>query len=448
MNAYLTVLYDKLKKDKVTVEGIFDFLNTKGIVFGVKKDEIKKIVASQALISNFVVAKGEGMPADKNTFVEYHIDMGCSIIPAAKNDGSVDFSEIKDIVYVHKGDKICDIRIPSGRLECRDIFGKKFIPDTDAYLPQLGSGVEYNTEECRVYAALDGYVNYSDETIDVMPALQVKDDIGDGVYDSNVVIYAHIKEGKTIRSTGNIIIFGDLKDVNVESGKNIVIYGSLKDSEKCMVKAVGNITCKFIEDINLYCGGNIYTTHMVKCVAKAGKSIVASGEGLIKSGRYTVGENVSAGVLGDRQIRNLIINIWENWYESENNTDDDKSKLIQCEAELSELREQYMQLGDNLETLKKMNVTSAQKNANKARMIRNVTLVRAKVMTSMINHRKYHEKLSEKINNKRIEIACSGEIYRGVRFRIGQESYAISDDVSNRAFFLNGEGVFLYRQYK
>lgn len=447
MRAYLTVLYDNLN-ETITVDGILDYLQSKGICFGICKEEIEKTVENKYLISNLLVAKGEGLSESSDSFVEYDKEIGCSIIPKTGNDGFVDFSAIKEPVYVHKGDRICSIKVPTDKLDCTDIYGRKFVLGESSYLPAFGQGVEYRRNETAVYALLDGCVDYEDNIIDVIPAHIIRDNTANGSYVGNVVIYSQINEGMTIKSDENIVICGDIKNVNIEAGGSIVVHGSIQDDGKCMIRAGKNIVCRDISTVNLYCGGSVYSTKLTKCIAKAGKSIMVNGVGQIASGRYTAGESVIANVLGNEGSNNLIINIWENWYNIENNTgEDEHSQLIQCEEDLSELRDQYMQLGKSLDTLKNMEYVSGE-NANRSNIIRYITLVRAQVMHSIAVHRKKYEKIADSLRSKKREIACSGEIFRGVQFRIGQTGYTVPDNTSNRVFYLNGENVFLYRQYK
>lgn len=447
MRAYLTVLYDKLT-ETVTSEAILDFLSKRNVVFGICEEEIKKAVENKNLISNLLVAKGEGPASDKNNFLEYTFERGCSAIPCANSRGAVDFSRLKEPVYVHKGDIICKVKIPENNFKCTDVFGKSFVLSEEDFLPNFGPSIEYNKNDKKIYAAIDGCLDYSEYRIDIMPVKIIKDETAEGDYVGNIVIYSKIKEGSHIRTDGHIIICGDATQSNFEAGGSVVIHGYVRGVGKCTIKSGRDIICRSISKMNLYCRRNICSTYMSACIAKAGSCVIATGDGVIESGRYTAGEAVIANRLGSEKTGELMLNIWDNWYNLENNTgDDEKTQLLECEEELSELREQYMQLEKSLNTLKSMEYVEGA-NANRANIIRRITLARAQVMHSIAAHKKKIEKISYRVRSKKMEIACSGDIYRGVQFRIGQAAYSVPDNTSNRVFYLNGNDVFLYKQYK
>lgn len=447
MRAYLTVLYDNLTV-VVTAEHIIDYLEFKGVVFGICKEDIIRAVDKKQMISNLLVAKGIGLREDTNKHIVYNKDLIYSLVPRTDNEGFVNFPLMKEPVYVRKGDLICSIKMPSDKLSGTDIYGHEFYLSEENFIPKLGAGVQYSRDDKKVYAAIDGCVDYEKNIIDVIPVHILKNGTESRNYIGSVVIYSKIEENIKLKCSENIIICGSVRNVSIEAGGNVVIHGSLYTDSKHFIKAGKSIVCRDISNYNLYCGGSIYSTRLIQCIAKAGRSIMVNGTGEIVSGRYTVGETVYANVLGNPESKSMMINIWENWYSVENNTtDDEKMALVQLEDDLAELRDQYMQLGISLDSLKNIGYAKGI-NPKRANIMRRITLMRAQIMHSIVENKNKYEQTLEKVRRKRMEIACSGEIFRGVQFRIGQAAYTVPDNTKNRRFYLNGENVFLYKQYK
>lgn len=448
MCAYLTVLYDNLR-EKITTENIIDYLKSKNIVFGILEDEIKKNVENKSLISNLLVAKGECFDFDKDKVVQCSIDKCCSLIPCADEDGFINFNNIKKPVFVENGDVLGNVNLFPEMLKYKNIFGKSCTLSEDYFLPKLGNGVSYDKKTKKLYSEIDGYVNYSDNIIDVLPARVFENSLQSGTYEENIIVYADILSQLDIKTSKNIIVFGNVENTHIEAGENIVVYGNIEDESKNTLKSGSDIIAPVIKNVNLYCRKNIISNMIIKCVAKAGKSIFVNGA--VCSGHYTVGERFAANELRNTDEDELMINVWEAWYNSENNIEEDAIRdMSECGIKLSELHEQYIKLEKSLNLLKNMNYNEGG-NVGRANILRQVTIARAQVMHAIIENEKKYNSLVEKVyreKKKKPEIACSGKIFAGTCFRIGSASYTVPKNTENKIFYTSSENIFLYKQYR
>lgn len=448
MYAYLTVLYDNLT-ETITTESILDFLKSKNIVLGILEDEIRKNVENKTLISNLLVAKSEYFDFDKEKVIDYKIDKKCSLIPCAEKDGFIDFKSIKKPVFVHKDDDLGKVKLLPEMLEYKNIFGKSCTLNAKHFLPELGDGVRYDKETKTLYSEVDGYVSYLDNVISVLPAKVFDGSLDSGIYEENIIVFSDIKPKAVIKAAKNIIVIGEVKDAQIDAGGNIVVYGNIDDESKNTIKSGANIISPTIRNVNLYCRGNIIANTLVQCVAKAGKSIFVNGT--IDAGHYTVGEKVTAKELKNTEDNELMINIWESWYNLENKIVDDSVRaMAESEKNLAELHEQYIKLEKSLNSLKNMDYVEGG-NANRANILRKVTIARAQVMHAIIANKRQYSSLAEKAyqeKKKKPEIACSGKISGGTFLRIGSASYTVPNNTDNKIFYTNSRNVFLYKQYQ
>lgn len=141
--------------------------------------------------------------------------------------------DIKDINYIHKGEKIAEFVSRVEGKPGRDIFGNEIVIDIPDELPVIKENVE--KREDYLYAKIDGRVVFSDEEIEVYPQLLIPRDLteedGDIIFnEGDVVIEGSIMDKCFIKAKGMVVVKGGAHHSDIFSEHGVFIHGNVSKS--------------------------------------------------------------------------------------------------------------------------------------------------------------------------------------------------------------------------
>ncbi|MFC5532481.1 DUF342 domain-containing protein [Cohnella yongneupensis] len=333
----------------LTVKDLEQFLSARGIRFGVQSDTLYLISQKpqEFFFTQNIVAVGTAPKNGKDGFIRYLFDSNDQGRgPAEREDGSVDYKDLKQLANVKAGQLIAE-RIPSEPgVPGKAVTGEDIAPkDGKDALFKIGKNVVVNPEKTGMYAAIDGLVTKTDkEKLNVFPVFEVNGDVdykvGNIDFVGTVVIRGNILTGFRVKASGDIRVTGGIEGAEVESDGSIEIVGGIIGSNKGHVKAGRNVRCSFIQEGNVYAGEDVFVSQSIMhSNVRAGRWVNCTGsKGLIVGGLVQAGDRVTARMIGNSMSTATSIEV---------------GVRPELRQELSELRTTIKQLVDSIDKSEK-----------------------------------------------------------------------------------------------
>ncbi len=349
MQAYL--VFRRVEGDlKLTSRELEQYLLSQGIKYGVQTDTLYLIAQrpQEFFFTQNVIAVGTPAKPGKDGYINvlFGEDNEQERRPTEREDGSVDYKEVKQLANVKTGQLIAERVPPEPGIPGKAVTGEDILPKEGKETHfKIGKNVVVNPEKIGMYAAIDGLVTKTDkDKLNVFPVYEVNGDVdykvGNIDFVGTVVIRGNVLTGFRVKASGDIRVTGGIEGAEVESDGSIEISGGVIGSNKGFVKAGCNIRCSFVQDGNVVAGEDILVTQSIMhSNVRAGRSVKCIGaKGLIVGGLIQAGEHVSARMIGNSMSTATVIEV---------------GVRPELRQELNDLRSVMRQLAENMDKSEK-----------------------------------------------------------------------------------------------
>ena len=297
-----TIKYDTKAGTRLpTKEMVLDALKSKRIKFGIDEDAIEEGIQS---LTPFVAA--EGIPAipGENAYIDRKFDLGVKGRPVVDEYDRVDYKNLNLFVLAKKNETLA-IRIPQkpGK-PGTNIFGDKIPAMNGRPIPMPQGKNTQVVGEHQLIATINGQIVDSGNRISIDPRLEIKGSVGVGTgdidFDGSVSITGSVKQGYSVKATGDVEIKGSVSGAEV-SGRNVYISGGITGANRGKVYAEVDARCAFTENAVVEAGNDIYIADAaLHSTLRAGKKIIIEDKrGQITGGMSVAGEEIRAKVIGN-----------------------------------------------------------------------------------------------------------------------------------------------------
>jgi uncharacterized protein len=292
-------------------------LNQSGIIYGVDNEVFFRDIQSG---KRYLIAKGTPPVNGKNSVINmYRL---AESKPEINQDGTVDFYELKLINRVKVGDWLGERFDATNGIPGKSVKGEHIRALDGMTFPlnfDRNSVMEiYGNGKTTLYARIDGAVNYIEEKIIVSNHLEIDGDVdfktGNLKFDGYITIKGTITDGFYVEATKDIEINGQLGIGNIKgivsTGGSIFIKGGISSKGHVEIKAAKNVFTKFIDNVNISCGGTVHIGfYCINCTIKAKEVILDSLNGQIIGGVATAEMRISTPILGSEIEKKTVIEI-------------------------------------------------------------------------------------------------------------------------------------------
>lgn len=297
-----TIKYDTKNGSKLpTFDMVMTELTEKGVKFGIDEDEIKRGIES---LSPFVAAQGKPPIPGENAYIDRKFDLGVKGRPVVDQYDRVDYKNLNLFVLAEANETLA-IRIPQTKGTAgTNIFGDTVPAQNGRPIPMPAGKNTQVVGENQLIATINGQIVDTGNKISVDPRLEIKGSVGvatgDIDFDGSVMISGDVKQGFTVKATGDIEIKGSVNGGEVD-GRSIIISGGITGANRGKVQAVHDVRAAFAENAIIEAGRDIYIADVaLHSTLRAGKKIAVEGKGGKIIGGLTVsGEEVTAKVIGN-----------------------------------------------------------------------------------------------------------------------------------------------------
>lgn len=297
-----TVKYDTKNGSKLpTFDMVMDALTEKGVKFGIDEDEIKRGIES---LSPFVAAQGKPPIPGENAYIDRKFDLGVKGRPVVDQYDRVDYKNLNLFVLAEANETLA-IRIPQTKGTAgTNVFGDTVPAQNGRPIPMPAGKNTQVVGENQLIATINGQIVDTGNKISVDPRLEIKSSVGvatgDIDFDGSVLISGDVKQGFSVKATGDIEIKGSVNGGEV-NGRSIIISGGITGANRGKVQAVHDVRAAFAENAIVEAGRDIYIADVaLHSTLRAGKKIIVEGKGGKIIGGLTIsGEEVTAKVIGN-----------------------------------------------------------------------------------------------------------------------------------------------------
>lgn len=222
-------------------------------------------------------------------YLKHHFDPDTEhrrLVPEKQADGSVDHFELNYVQNVEAGNVIAEwVEVDeeeAGKLEPRYLFEERTFP------AGRGTGIKHRHPD-RLYAAVNGWVGYSDGRICVQEKLTIDKDVdyntGNIDFIGNLTVRGCVRSGFHVGGR-DVRIDGQIEGARVEALHSLSCRGGVKGSHEAFLESGKTMKLAFCENATLKAGEDV----LVKGALM--HSDVYAGRRLAVGGRLTGGRIV------------------------------------------------------------------------------------------------------------------------------------------------------------
>lgn len=413
---------------KMSWDELKDAINEKGIVEGIKEDDLREIYKEHRYNYKYIIAQGKQPVEGKDGYIEFAFDIQGlkQFKPKINEDGTVDLKDLSAVKNVRKGDKLATKILAKHGEEGVNVLGQAVRPKKvkEARMPK-GRNTTVLDDGVTLVAEIDGKLEYDEHNVYINSVFTVNGDLDSSIgnidFVGSVVVQGSVHSGFSIKAGGSVEVKGPVDDAVIIAGEDIFLSYGIQGTDRSKLIAKGNIIAKFIQNAHVEAGGNVITEAILHSTVTAGDSVRAEiSKGTIVGGSVTATNMVLANSIGSPMgtVTAIQIGVPPSVYaESKQLIEDVKIK-----------KDQLNKIDQSISFLMTKN-RGKQLDPQKRMMLDKLNAARKPVLDEYEDMKARSTKLNDMLNNVRDGlIKCSGTIYPGVKVTFGNLIKYIDDE--------------------
>lgn len=415
-------------------------LQLKGVIFGIKKEYMEKIIKDKIYNQQFRIVDGKlpinGNDAEMIFLFETELEYNAN----EDEKGVINFKEVHLIQNVEMRQALVK-KIPLTQGEAgMNVFGEPVSPKPgkDKSFPK-GKNTEVSESGEFLIASIPGHVSVVNKLVSVNPVYVVSENVdystGNIDFYGTVYVKGKILEGFEVKAKGDIIVEGVIEDAIVESEGNIKVKNGIigKENGKGYIKALGSIRAEFIQNMRVSSEEDIEVKkHIMHSFVQARNRVLAlEKDGKILGGEILAGKAVSAKVLGSKFGNATFIEVGVDPVL--------RKKHQQIKDELRETLNEREKLEADLLTLRKLKEEN-KLDEKKYKLFLEKTkmqFVLAKKIQTFKQEKDKIENMFEEIENGKINVLDT--VYSGIIIKIGGHQLITKEAFRYVTFYIDSD---------
>ncbi|MDE7435097.1 MAG: FapA family protein [Lachnospiraceae bacterium] len=414
---------------KINVQEILKSLTAKGVIAGVDQDEILKFMEERRYCTDYIMAKGIPPVEGHDARIEYYFNTDVNLRPKKNEDGSVNYHQLNVISHVELGQLIAKLFPEDRGKPGKTIRGGELKPAAVKSLQlAYGDHIKISEDKTELYSDVTGHAMLVNGKVFVSDVYEVPADVdnstGDIDYSGNVVIKGNVKGGFTVRAKGNVIVDGVVEDAVIEAEGQIIVKRGIHGMTKGLLKAKGNILCKFIENALVISGGSIETDCILHSKVYASYEIRVSGKkGFITGGVIRAGNLVEAQTIGSSMgaITRIEVGV----------EPQKKARYVKLQKEIAEAEKTLEQIGTILTTYRGKMKNGERLSNEKLAYVTQLTRAQLEKEKELAPVKEEYEVLHNEMTQERsARVKVTRTVYAGTIITISDASMTLKTDRS------------------
>ncbi len=216
-------------------------------------------------------------------------------------NGKMDFKERKFVNNVDENESIAHYEPEIIPIDGQDIYDAIIKADFDkdpGY--KLGKNVKIADDSIHILSSLNGIISASNNVLSVHDVVEVNTvDLSTGNLEvlGTAIIRENVSDGFSVKTKGDIIVYGNVENANLEAEGNIMISGGLVGGKAF---ANGSIYSSFIANADLNCYGDVIASKSIlnSNINSNARVICLKEKGIIIGGNISAKNGVYVKVVG------------------------------------------------------------------------------------------------------------------------------------------------------
>jgi len=429
----------------LTVEDVLSRLSEAGISAGIHMDNIRTMCASTRPLKGVVVAVAIKPGVGDNGRIEPYVSMRKRAQAREREDGSVDYHDLGEIISVSRGQKLYRRIPPTLGKPGYDVMGNEIsgLLGKDIRIV-LGNGTEFDAQDADlVIASMEGELILKNGLYHISELHEVKGDVdystGNIKFKGSVKIGGTVRSGFTVEAGGSIRINGSVEDATVIGGNDVTVLGGFAGTGQGVVKAGRDAFLKFVENQRVDAERDIILREVsYHSRLRAGHSIIArEGKGTIVGGRAEANFSIEALRFGSSACVPTVIKTGIDPALAE--------RLKNLDGEIAMTGESQEKLEQNILFLYKMKFEHGQLPPYKAALLEKLEAARKNIPEKLeLLSSDKEELLNNKESIDKAFASADIAVYPKVRVYVGHQFLAVEDTMSASTFkIFEGEVIRL-----
>lgn len=431
------------KEVEISTDEILNYLAEQGIVYGIRENEIRAYCQNKEYNKELTAACGKEPVHGKDAELVYDFDISKGCRFTEKEDGSIDFHNLNNVINVNKNDVLCHIIPVKEGEDGIDVYG-------DVIAFKKGKTVSFNNgnnthvsdDGLKLLASSDGSAEIQNDKVYVESVYKVENvdnETGNIDFVGNVVINGDVKAGFSVFSKGDIKIRGMVEGAHIKADGDVVIGKGMNGMGKGTIYAKGNITSKYIENATIGSDKCIYAEALINSDVTAKESIILRGSNAAIIGGTSQAENIiSAKTIGSKTNAetNIIINLTR--YMEEQKQYAAKKKIndnLQKELEIK--NKELKEIEEKTDVIMSSSMDANSKNSVKRQLV----LQKIKVNNDIQDLKRQLTEIIPTDNISNHKIIFKGIMYANTRITIGWMKHRVRQDISYSKIYNDGNDI-------
>ncbi|NLY66332.1 MAG: DUF342 domain-containing protein [Tissierellia bacterium] len=432
LKAYMTLL--EKDKNNNNIEKTIDEIKSI-IKVGLNIEKVKKVLYDG--ITNERIQIAEGIPPidGKDGYIKYNFDIKKKGTPKILEDGSVDYKELDIINNVAVGEILAEIIPPQEGKPGKKVTGET-IPYKRGKEPKInyGKNVYLSKNNNALIAKKSGLVTFINNklvVLDVYEVDNVDNSVGNINFDGTVIVKKNVLNGFKITAKGDVQVNGIIEGGYIENTGNVIVKRGIQGYNKLVVRSLGNITSKFIENAKIISEKDIYAEMILHSEVSCKGSVNLYGRrGLIVGGVVRSGKEICAKTVGSVMHTTTILEVGID-PEIKDRLENIKHEINVKENELKKIIKTYKLL----ERLKKANRLDNKKD----QLYKKVEKTKIVLMEELERLNNEYMQLNKQIMSiTEGKIKVLDVVYPGVKVIIGNSSFTVREEMKRCTFYIEG----------
>ena len=279
--AYLTIIPPSNGGADLMAADILQALLNAGVVFGIQREKVTQLESMSVYSNRELVATASQPVAGSDGYITFHFEKA-QAVPKELQGGRVDFKQLDIIKEARKGDVLCTKTPPEEGAPGTNVLGQPIPakPGKDIFLP-AGKNTVISDDGLSLLAGIDGQVDLVNQRVQVNNLFTVDKDVdystGNIIFIGNVLVMGNVTPGFEVKAEGNITINGCVDGGVVEAKDNVTIAQGFIGSNSGLIKADGDVKCKFIQNGKVNAKGSVHTGSIINSTVRSGNAVIMSG---------------------------------------------------------------------------------------------------------------------------------------------------------------------------
>ncbi|WP_297285552.1 DUF342 domain-containing protein [uncultured Brachyspira sp.] len=293
-------------KRQLTLEEIQMMISEIPIKLMVDYDKIAELVErnfknNEGVCCVFVEGR---KPVDGNVqkvVLDYDLSIGTG---KKSEDGSIDFKERSFVHNIDANIQIAHFIPEKPAVDGLDIYNEVMSANFDEdTCYKIGNNLKVDDDGITIRSAIRGIlVNSSNNTLSVSDTVEIdKVDLSTGniEVDGSVIIKENVTPGFSIKTEGNIEVYGNIEDAKIDCGGNLIVSGGIIGGPDSDINIKGKIYSSFIRNAKIMCKDDVISQQIVNSdISTSNRVIALEGKGVIIGGSIKAMNGVWAKSIG------------------------------------------------------------------------------------------------------------------------------------------------------